>query len=218
MKNAIRIFAVLTLVITSSKNVFAEATSTDSNWYARLGIGYADQIDNYNEVNEAETEWEFDGGPNLTISAGHSSYSWAVEGEVSYKKMDATTDIFTGTSTTLNLKGDQSQLAVMLNGFWYPKPNWKVSPYLGVGLGITRISWNDIRARGTSFRIDDSDNVFTYQLILGGSYKITSQIHLEADYRYFAPDDVEVTTNMGEVGKFENQELSIFSLALKYKF
>ena len=132
--------------------------------------------------------------------------------------MDANTDFFKTSGTSLNLEGDQSQLAVMFNGFWYPYPNWKMSPYLGAGLGFTKISWNNIRSTDVSGILDDSDNVFTYQLIIGGSYKISSQLSLDVDYRYFAPGDIEIADDSGILGKFDNQELNIFALAIKYKF
>lgn len=218
MKNAVRILVVLTFVITSSQYVFAGESSTN-NWYTRFGIGYAEQIDNYNEENVGTTEWEFDGGPNFTVSAGYGANFWAVEGEVSYKKMDIDSRIFKPTGTRSNYEGDQDQIAFMLNGFWYPKPEWMVSPYLGAGLGVTRISWNDIRFPGSGSVLDDTDTVFTYQLIVGASYAVSPQLSLEIDYRYFAPDDADiVSAPAGTVGKLADQELNIFGLAVKYKF
>lgn len=219
MKNAIRILVLLTFIITTNQAVFAEGNNTKNKWYARLGAGYAEQIDKYNEMNFGMTEWEFDSGSNLSVSAGRGFNYWAVEAEVSYKQMDAAKDHYKGSIPSINLEGDQTQLSVMLNCFWYPKPNWKVSPYLGAGLGLTKISWNDIRANGMVGGLDDSDTVFTYQLIIGGSINITSKVSLEVDYRYFAPDDIEVEESINEmVGKFDNQELNIFALAIKYSF
>lgn len=218
MKNAIRILAVLTFVITLSQTVFAGESSTNKNWHTRFGIGYTEQIDNYDEVNVGQTEWEFDGGPNFNVSAGYDANFWAVEVEASYKKMDMDSRISKLTGTRLNFEGDQDQIAFMLNGFWYPKPDWTVSPYLGAGLGVTKISWNDIRVSGSSTVLDDSDIVFTYQLIIGASYEVSPQLFLEIDYRYFAPDDAEILSSTGTTGKLDNQELNIFGLGVKYKF
>ena len=248
MKNAIRILAVLTLLITSNQNVYghdnsqeiikscpevttvcpdlitsiqnasAGVTRTNNGWYARLGIGYADQIDSSDFVGFGETI-TFNSGTNLTISAGQSFNHWGVEGEVSYKQMDANLAGTKGMPGGMALEGDQTQQAVMVNGFWYPRPDLNVSPYLGVGLGFTTISWDNIRdAGGGSTTLDANDNVFTYQLILGGSFKINPQLYLEVDYRLFAPSDIEVSNNLGTVAKVDGQELHIFALAIKYRF
>lgn len=218
MKNAIRLLVVSTFVITSSQAVFAGESNTDKNWYTRLGIGYADQIDNYNEENIGVTEWEFDGGHNSTISAGYCARFWAVEGEVSYKQMDMDSRVSKATGNRSNYEGDQDQLAVMINGFWHPKPDWTVSPYLGAGLGVTRISWNEVKFPGATTTLDDTDIVFTYQLVIGASYEVSPQLSLEIDYKYFAPDDAEIADSHGVVGRLADQELNIFGLAVKYKF
>jgi opacity protein-like surface antigen len=218
MKNVIKVFTVLIFVISSRHVVLAEESITKKNWYGRFGMGYAQQIDNYNEVNGGQSAWEFDGGPNFTISTGYDANFWALEGELAYRKMDIGNRISKRKGRRLSYTGDQSQISLMLNGYLYPKSDWTISPYLGIGFGVTKISWNNIRYPRSSSFFDDSDNVFTYQLIIGVSHKITSQLVLEADYRYFVPNDVEITSSAGAVGKLDNQELNIFGVSIKYKF
>lgn len=219
MKKVFCFFAIFTIVIASSQALFAEEYNINKNLYTRFGIGYADQVDNYDEINIGKTEWEFDSSPNFTISAGYDTNFWALESEISYKKMDIDSRISKTTGSRLNYEGDQDQIAFMLNFFWYPKLDWTVSPYLGAGLGVTRISWNDIRVPGSDSVLDDSDTVFTYQLIIGASYEISSRLLFEIDYRYFAPNDVKIVSMPSKViGKLDSQELNIWGLAIKYKY
>ena len=219
MNKIFTVSAFLAFIMAPSQPVFAEGTVSEKNWYGRLGVGFAKQINDYDEVNYGRTEWDFVDGPNFTVSAGYDGKLWALEGEVVYRTMDMDVRVSKGSGTRLKYKGDQSHLALMLNSYFHPRSDWIISPYLGLGIGITKISWNNIiRCTGSRFYIDDSDNVFTYQLIVGGSYKITPQLFLEADYRYYVPDDAEITESRGSVGKFTNQELNVFGLAIKYKF
>lgn len=94
-------------------------------------------------------------------------------------------------------------------------PDWEISPYVGLGIGSTTISWNDVRPPGGS-AIDDSDVVFSYQLIAGASYKINPHFTVTADYRYFVPGDIEMDMN-GVESKLNNQELNIVGLSLRFK-
>ncbi len=108
------------------------------------------------------------------------------------------------------MRGDQTLISLMCNGYVYPTPEWIVSPYIGLGLGATEVSWNDVSG------IDDSDTVFTYQVIVGAAYEITKQISLEADYRYFAPSDADIMAGVS-AGNIADQELNVISIYIKHK-
>lgn len=219
MKSAFRILIVLALIMTSYQTLFADELNTDKKWYAKFGVGYAEQVENYDEVNVGATEWDFEGGGNYTIAAGYGADYWAVEGEIAYKILDIDNRVMKATGTETNFEGNQDQIAFMVNVFFYPKPEWTISPYLGAGLGYTSVSWNDIRIPGSNSYLDDSDTVFTYQLIVGASYRISPRFFLEIDYRYFVPDSVEIVSRPGgTVGKLDDQALNIIGLALKFKF
>ena len=212
------VLIVLVVIVASCYPVFAEESNNENKWYVKSGLGYANQIKNYNEVNFGASEWNFDDGLNMSLSAGYAALYWALEGEFAFRIMHIDHKTLKSSSSKLNYEGDQTQAALMLNGYLFPFPEWIISPYVGGGLGATRISWNEIKVSGSSSSgIDDYDTVFTYQFIIGASYDITPKMTLEADYRYYVPDNAEIKSSAGSVGEMDNQELNILNLFIKYK-
>jgi opacity protein-like surface antigen len=216
MKYVLTIITALVLLAASSYPVFAGNTVTPISWYGRVSIGSAAQVKKYIEVNGGQAEWDFKSGINYTVAAGYTVPYFALEGEFGYRKLDIARQINTDGSPSTRYTGDQTQVSIMLNAYVIPKPEWKISPYVGLGIGTTTISWNDVRSPAGSSVTDDSNTVFTYQLIAGASYKINPQLTLAADYRYFVPQDLEIEVN-GVESKLNNQELNIFGLSLRFK-
>ena len=214
MKRVLQILAVLFFLTSSGSTVFADDAVKKISWYGRVSMGFAAQMDKYVEVNAGETEWDFDSGMNYSVAAGYTVDYFALEAEFGYRILDVYRRINTN-GPSVKYTGDQTQVSIMMNAYFIPKPDWEISPYIGLGMGTTTISWNDVRAPGGPI-IDDSDTVFTYQLIAGASYKINPQFTLAADYRYFVPGDVEIDMN-GTEGRLIDQELNIFSVALRFK-
>jgi opacity protein-like surface antigen len=217
MKKVVSFLIVCIILAASGYTAHAEKLGKARLWYGKFGMGYVEQVKNYSEVNVGETEWHFDHGFNFNVAVGISLDYLALEGEVSYKKMDIDRRINTNRSPGVRYTGDQTHIAMMANAYLIPKPEWIISPYLGLGIGNAIISWNDIRAPGSSSAIDDTDVVFAYQFIVGASYDITEFFTLQADYRYFVPSDAEIELSDGTAGKFTDQELNIFNIFLKFK-
>jgi len=215
MKRVLQILAVLFFLMSSGSTVFADETVKKLTWYGRVSMGYAAQMKKYVEVNRGETEWDFESGMNYGVAAGYTTSYFALEAEFGYRKLDIVRRINTG-GGSVGYTGDQTQVSLMMNTYFIPKPEWKISPYVGLGMGTTTISWNNVRAPGTP-SIDDRDTVFTYQLIAGASYVINPQFTLVADYRYFVPGDIELDLTGGVNGKLTNQELNIIGVALRFK-
>jgi opacity protein-like surface antigen len=215
MKRVLQILAVLFFLTSSSYSVFADGAVEKLTWYGRVSMGYAAQMDKYVEVNAGETEWDFESGMNYTVAAGYGVSHFALEAEFAYRKLDIVRRINTS-GGSVGYTGDQTQVSLMMNAYFIPKPEWEISPYIGLGMGTTTISWNNVRAPGSP-SIDDRDTVFTYQLIAGASYKITPEFSLAADYRYFVPGDIELDLTGGVNGKLVDQELNIISLSLRFK-
>ena len=216
MKYVLMIITALILLASSISAVLAEGKVTPISWYGRVSMGFAAQTKKYIEVNGGQTEWDFKSGINYSVAAGYTVPYFALEGEFGYRKLDIARKINTDGSPSTRYTGDQTQVSIMLNSYFIPKPEWKISPYIGLGVGTTSISWNDVRSPAGSSVTDDSDTVFTYQLIAGASYKINPQFTLVADYRYFVPGDLEIEVN-GAESKLNNQELNIFNVALQFK-
>jgi len=215
MKCVLTITIALFLLAVSGSAVFAGEPVAPISWYGRVSMGFAEQTRKYVEVYAGESEWDFKSGLNFAVAAGYTIPYIALEAEFSARKMDIARMIDRNSGVSTGYSGDQTQMSFMMNGYFIPKPEWEISPHIGLGVGTTFVSWNDVRAPGGP-AIDDTDMVFTYQLIAGASYRVSPQFTLVADYRYFVPGDVEIDMN-GTEGKLNNQELNIFTISLKFK-
>lgn len=196
------IFAIIFFVLTN-----AEA-------YVSLELGLAQQAENYNETNFGTTQWEFDDGVNFAIALGGTiKNTIRLEGELSYRKMDFKNRILIPAGTVESGTGDQQQLQLMFNGIWQIMPKWRVSPFIGAGIGSTLIYWNDVFGG-----IDDGDAVITWQLLAGASVRVTEKIFIEGTYYCVNPDDIELEDASGAVGKLDNQRLRVFTLGIRFNF
>ena len=86
----------------------------------------------------------------------------------------------------------------MLNLLYDIPTGTAFTPYLGVGGGYARVKADGVRPIAAGLvDVDDSDNVFAYQGILGVAYGITPNLKLGLDYRYFATQDPEFSASNG---------------------
>lgn len=63
----------------------------------------------------------------------------------------------------------------------------RITPYIGAGIGGARVKWDDLRNEftGVDDRHEGAKNWrFAYALMAGASYCLTSNLHLDAGYRY----------------------------------
>jgi opacity protein-like surface antigen len=181
--------------------------------YITAGLGLALPEDRYNEVNYGLSQWEFDESANLSLAYGGNLNAVRLEGELSYRKLDFEGRTSVPSGAQQNWGGDQTQIQIMFNGIYQIMPRWPVSPFIGAGVGFTRVSWNDV-----NWIIDDSDLVFTYQGLAGISVRIGENFFMEGKYYYVVPDDVSITDKLGITGKLDNQELNIVVLGIRYNF
>ena len=153
-----------------------------------------------------------------------------MEGEVSYRKNDL--DKFDVTNVTLagigsfdnlgslDADGDVLALGFMANG-WYDFDTgspWK--PFVGGGLGIARISLNDVTATAFGVTVplaDDKDWVFAYQVGAGIGYEVTPTTTVSLGYSFFATADPDFTDVTGIPFDAEYQSHNI-EIGLRFGF
>ncbi|MBO9099506.1 MULTISPECIES: outer membrane protein [unclassified Rhizobium] len=92
------------------------------------------------------------------------------------------------------------------------------TPYVGGGVGATRVSWGDVRttsaAASTSIS-GDADWRFTYALMAGVAYQLSPNVKLDLGYRYshVAGGDMfgssAATTAAGATGAMARQEIRV---------
>lgn len=208
----------LVMIVLFCNPALAEEQNNSGAWFVKLGMGYAKPVESYDETNFNTLAWDFDGGINGALSIGYEYKRWALEAEVSYRKLGAGKVIDRTTSAENSLDGDQTQLTGMINGYFILLPKSRFRPYFGIGAGVTQVSWNNVHTPVAVGNFDDSAWVFTAQAIIGISIKIMEGLFIECDYRYFRPWDVELTDSTGDVGCLENQHLHIVQIGIKYRF
>jgi opacity protein-like surface antigen len=94
-----------------------------------------------------------------------------------------------------NGQGYISLLSVMANGYVDYDLDIGVIPYVGVGIGWGRIELDAKNDNGI-LRIDGSDHVFTWSLMIGGSIPINEMMDLSMGYRYIATEDVDLNSSI----------------------
>lgn len=120
-----------------------------------------------------------------------------------------------GSGRTSEVSGDLNSTGVLVN-FWldHHLPGW--SPYIGGGIGASRVSVNDLRIMGEE-AADDSDIVFAFQLGLGAAFPIFERAELSADYRFFRTADPSFRDVAGERFDLEYTNHSAI-IGLRYYF
>ncbi len=93
----------------------------------------------------------------------------------------------------------------------------KLVPYIGAGVGYANVKYKNFGVAAIPDVLDDSYNAFAYQAIIGTAYEITPALALTVDYRYFATEDKDVTTAIGNTTSIGYTSNNI-TAGLRYNF
>lgn len=160
-------------------------------YYLGFGGGVNFLQDSDVEGGAIDVDAEFDEGLAGIISFGHR-YESGFRGEIELGYRGNDLDNVSGA----NGSGDVSAMSAMVNLLFDFNTKSDFSPYVGVGAGIGRVS-ADGATPFAGAAIDDDDTGFAYQGIAGLSYKLLDSVDLFGDYRYFATQSLELTTDAG---------------------
>lgn len=115
-----------------------------------------------------------------------------VEGELTHRQNDVDS-ISSATNGTGDLTAN-SVMANLLYDFWSDQ---KLSPYVGVGIGLSRFDSSFSPIGATT--VNDKDTHPAIQGILGVSYRFSESAQVFADYRYFHSEDIPFDAATGAV-------------------
>jgi outer membrane protein OmpA-like peptidoglycan-associated protein len=104
----------------------------------------------------------------------------------------------------------------MVNALYDIPVNFPVVPYVGAGVGYARIKADGVNIAGTTV-MDDTSNKFAYQGIVGAAYRMTDNLKLGLEYRYFATLDPEFSTSAGTNVDSEYSAHNVL-LSLRWEF
>jgi opacity protein-like surface antigen len=140
---------------------------------------------NFNSKKDSVTDKKVSKLDHVSMYAGAIGYKYKyVRGELEYIwRDDAEEAIMTyGVHTSDMTLSSQS---IMANIYIDLMPNYWISPYVGGGLGITRLELTD---KNTGFAGNDEhwkENKFTWQLGAGLTIRINRCLNIDGGYRYF---------------------------------
>ncbi|MEM8615935.1 MAG: P44/Msp2 family outer membrane protein [Pseudomonadota bacterium] len=113
-------------------------------------------------------------------------------------------------------RGDITNTAFFVNGYYDFNRESSFQPYVGVGLGFSDVSVN-YQPSGIEV-IDGSETKFAYQGKLGVTWWLNPSVEVFGEYAYRATEDIELNNELfpGTLD-IENQSNS-FSIGARYRF
>jgi OOP family OmpA-OmpF porin len=94
--------------------------------------------------------------------------------------------------------GRTSALSFMINGMLDFGDDDGISGFVGGGVGIARVDYNNVRAfSNQAALIDDSDSRFAWQVVAGVRQAISDNIDITVRYRFFNADNIRTVDFRG---------------------
>jgi len=193
----------------------------DNNIYVSLGIGFSipqTQTDQVSETAEFNNGLVTKGSLGYTFT-GSSPVVLRSELEISYRRYEGDRLGDTPSGPYHGADGNLTYLTGMVNGLLDFKTGTKVTPFVGIGIGWSRVAYNSVKAKdGTSATVDDTDNVFAYQGMAGLAYDITESWKIDLEYRYFHTQDTTLKNDSGVGVNFDCNSNHSVIVGVRYLF
>jgi opacity protein-like surface antigen len=146
----------------------------------------------------------------------------SAEVELSYARSDlASLDVVSfatpNGSGPIDAKGSASTLSGMVNGY-LSLPMDRIRPYVGGGIGVTRVSANGAGFAGMPGETDDSDNAFTWQLMAGVGFQLAPNLELGARYRFQHINNYTLINSGGDEQRVHDSEAHSLEVTLTFAF
>ena len=188
----------LSLILSSSVLFASDGVNTQGPYFAaRLGVCFLEDATLSEEGVPFTVDTEFDTGIGVEAAMGYDFGMFRAEGEIGYRKNDV--DTFSILGVSLVGGGDIDALSFMVNGYLDFENQTALTPYIGAGVGVAKVSANDISIGGVALS-DEDDTVFAYQLGVGIGYSVTESLTIDLAYKYFATEDPDFEGTKAEYG------------------
>jgi len=181
MKKSLLVVSICLVVLSLSSAASARYRYRSSYIGASIGLAMVDS-----------QPAELDTGLGLGVTLGYDTGNIRAEGEVFYQKNDFGETSYDGVG--IQLEGDASSLAFMLNVYFDLNNDTAFTPYITGGIGGARIEVSDFNVSGASnVDVSGNDTVVAVQVGLGAGYAVTETFAIDVKYRYFTNEDAQVT-------------------------
>ncbi len=192
-----------------------DGASEQRGWYLRGDVGYGlwrdagtPQHTGAQGVSTSFDEARFGRPVAGAIGVGYrvnDIFRADITGELFASKMDGTIDVaepcsgstVSGTTCSYGGEADFHAYGLMLNGYIDIANVVGFTPYVGAGIGMMRVVWDDFSGAaacsGVACGTDDTTSVlqngesswrFSYALMAGVTYALTDRLKLDVGYRY----------------------------------
>ncbi len=201
-------------------------TASARNFYVELEAGHSWIRDaessgrglwNGRPVIELDGEMTFDTAP---VFGGAFGYRFGenvrLEGRILYRNYDVTSITVNGNTDYVST--DSDTWSGMVNTYWDFKLDSPVRPYVGAGIGATRIDVNN--DPNADLQVDYPDTTFTWNLMAGVYAPVSELVDVVIGYRYLESQDPSFdATYFGLDGEGESEyKTHEVSFALRFNF
>lgn len=164
------------------------APAAHAGWYIAFFAGLNDVDDTVVETGLGTLESTYDAGLGWGLAGGYQFAHFRLEGEIlSERANDVDVHRLDGIETPGSFGTLENEVGIA-NILFDFAAEARVSPYIGVGVGLAEVTLKDYGFAGIPEAFAE-DNVLAYQAILGIGIEVTPQWTLQFDGRYFATDD-----------------------------
>ncbi len=165
--------------------------ANDDSFYLKLNIGIGMNMDsdagNFSGTTDS-AKVTYDAGFTGSLAAGYD-FANPLRMELELIRQKSDLEIFSYNNIYGNInEGDLKKHSLMVNAFYDIDTGSAWTPFVGAGLGWSRI---DIDAPGFNGS-DSDDDVFAYQFIGGVAYAINEQWSVDAQYRFKGTSDATI--------------------------
>jgi len=160
-------------------------------------LGINSSVVAVNDIDLSGAEFQSDIGLGIGIVGGYDFGRYRLEGELTYRKNEVDhVEIHSWGQGNMTGDGDITSKSFLVNGYFDFENKTRFTPYMGFGLGLANIAFNNIKAKGIDL-VDDDSSALAAQLAVGCSYSINKLLSVDLGFRYFFTDELEVTNKFG---------------------
>ncbi|MCW5200134.1 porin family protein [Desulfobulbus sp. F1] len=178
--------------------------------YASISGGMATLNDADMKFSEGTIEFDTDPGIALTAALGYDfGANFRMETELAYQQNDLDQVNIKGTGLSAKASGEIKSQSGLLNGYYDFTNISSLTPFVSVGLGLTKVELGDVAIDGEYIPGEVDGTAMAYQVGGGFSYALNYNLALDLKYRYFAAVDLELDDN-GESAEFDYSSHNVY--------
>jgi opacity protein-like surface antigen len=193
----------------------AQGTVQQGPWYVTAGAG-ATFYDDMTFSGAVVGDISMDTGYSGNVAVGRfmdDERALRLEFEGIYSQADI------NNSAGFKTGGDISNGSVMFNFIYNIHTDSPWVPYIGGGLGYSRVTINNLSDTATgTILVDGSDNAFAYQFRAGVAYKFNPDWALTLAYRYIATENLGFATTAPGTANSEGTKSHNAELGFRFNF